>query len=87
MYAVPDIVRVIWMGIRDSLIMTSALNPSTYRLSSVPLPVHSTSVHETLLPLAPLPPILPPDDLSPTAASLVAAERLTAAMLRLPHSP
>ena len=42
--------RVIWMVIRDFLIMTSAVNPTTSRLSSVPLPVHSTSVNETITP-------------------------------------
>ena len=68
--------------------MASAVNRTAYRLSSVPLPVHSTSVHETLLPLAPLPLILPLDDLGTVAASLpVVALRFTAAMLRHPHSP
>ena len=73
------------MKIWDSLIM---VNPNTYRLSSVPLPVHSISVHEALLPLASLPLTLPPDDLGPVAASFpVVALEFTAAMLRHPHSP
>ena len=54
--------------------MASAVNPTTYRVSSVPLPVLSTSVHETLLTLAPLTPILPPDVLGPVAASFPVAE-------------
>ena len=71
----------------DLLIIASAVNQTNYRLSSVPLHVHSTSAHETLLPLAPLSPISPPDDLGAVAASLpVVALGFTAAMLRHPHS-
>ena len=61
----------------DSLIVASAVNPTTYRLPSVPLPMFSTSVHETLLTLAPLTPILPPDVLGPVAASFPVAEPIS----------
>ena len=57
--------------------MASAVYPTTYRLSSVPLPVLSTSVHETLLTLTPLSPILQPEGLGPVAASFPVAEPIS----------